>query len=1455
TVATLRVEGVYAGAAETLVLTGGAASACATNSTSSMRPICTVAGSTFTAPAVVRYTTTGAAGWPDTISFNTLQLRPASGSPTYTLADASTDSVTVATLDVGTGASAMTARIVAGELRVTGGATVNALATYSAGGGHLRHEGNLTGAGTVASSGAGTVQMRPPGGAVVQFGSTSGSNVWSIELLEIQNSGSTASTVRLAAGGTGAIVVTDTLDVGLATDLGRVTLDAETNDRALDVRTFFNMSSMGTYAASSTTPLTVGKDFDVDTGSQFQANAGTVSFNSAAFVSRLTTGSSALTFFNLTSVTPAKVLRVDPTNQINTTNLTVTGGSCGTRAGLASNVEGTRFRLNVTGTSSIQYADVIDSEAIAPLTATNSTSGGNNLGWTVTGSCSTVTVSGTAYADQVGTVWSGCDGVTPNIAMSVNGYGKRTTTCSPATGAYAFTPVPDPGLLITVFMDTGDATPGVTYTVAPATVTSLAGLDVTYARVRLRSETAAPMTSRLIAMYDSEGDQSVMADVSEFVEDLTVPTTMEVIIEAGDTYQPEEDVSTGSMEVQGTYHQTNDVIGLRHRAGGLSSDCNLGAGVQMPLCVGPAGVVDTDGGNGDIIFSSPAPMKIASTTYPSLLIEPTASNPAITLGHAPGTTILVEGSFEVGFISSGISSTVETSTYSPTVNIVGGISDVGELDVELGNTLTGTSDFTVTSDILDSGTINMTGGTIEQRVATSEDTGPAGAGNHTYYNIVYSNSSDAPVVVDTQSIGAGTITVTNTMQVGRPTDTATTSFVDGNDNETIDINGSLLISSKGAFTAADLPATQFSIGDDFTNQGSFTASGGRVTFDDASKISSIATSAPMTFTNLLSTTPGETLRFQNAMTTTVTGTFTANGGSCGSPVALESTSAGSPWTINAGTAAVQYVTLRDSTAAPARTATSAGNLGGNTGWTFSGGCAAPTTMLSHDTNAAGSGVAQNPGIIVDTPHVSWINNSGLAADRQRTQFVNTPVDATVSALWHLDGSGADVAGGGGGSIASFAAPNDASWDAVGAQAGYGQVLDVDGDDVASAPSHSSSIDLDTFTVEAWVRLDALTGAIGNDAVIVEKRSAADATNFRLAVRRTSATAGVVTADVSTGGAGVTLPAALVGTTNLNDGRWHHVALVVNSAPADPSKVQEVYVDGTLEGTSTFSGNVDNPAVAVTLGGSSALGEFLDGRIDEVRISAVARTAGELRGYVRTRMPHGTELWDSDPTDAGIVVTPNCANLARCVDVTYAGAPLVRDGARYYVRGKLRSTTSIWSGWSTWDWFQTVSSLTIGVSSGASATFTTAAMPGQDLTTTSTVTVSTNDRSGYALSAKGPDDSWGLDGPGAAVLPRWSGAPDAPTLWAPGVSGAFGLTVLSATGGKDTATWGSGSSKDDLTNLRYVGLQLSNAAVLHRRTTYSAGTDSITTSYRANVDPTQVSGTYVATVTYTAVPNV
>ena len=102
--------------------------------------------------------------------------------------------------------------------------------------------------------------------------------------------------------------------------------------------------------------------------------------------------SAATMFNNLTITTAGKQMKFDETDQTNVSGtLTLTGGDCTTgRILLDSNVNDNQWDINATGSTSISYVDVEDSNAVTALTASNSTQ--DNLGnsnWTVNaGACS-----------------------------------------------------------------------------------------------------------------------------------------------------------------------------------------------------------------------------------------------------------------------------------------------------------------------------------------------------------------------------------------------------------------------------------------------------------------------------------------------------------------------------------------------------------------------------------------------------------------------------------------------------------------------------------------------------------------------------------------------------------------------------------------------------------------------------------------------------------------------------------------------------------------------------------------------------------------------------------------------------------------------------------------------------------------------------------------------------------
>lgn len=190
---------------------------------------------------------------------------------------------------------------------------------------------------------------------------------------------------------------------------------------------------------------------------------------------------------------------------------------------------------------------------------------------------------------------------------------------------------------------------------------------------------------------------------------------------------------------------------------------------------------------------------------------------------------------------------------------------------------------------------------------------------------------------------------------------------------------------------------------------------------------------------------------------------------------------------------------------------------------------------------------------------------------------------------------------------------------------------------------------------------------------------------------------------------------------------------------------------------------------------------------------------------------------------------------------------------YYWRTRGTDIAGNVGSWSTARSFTTVpASVTISVDAATVALGTVVA--GSNSTGTSVISVSTNSPGGYQLLVRDESDAWALDAAGGATIPDWTGTSATPTVWAAGTSGGFGMSVLAVTGpgAKDTARWGTGSTATDYTNNRYAGLKATIDTLAHQRTSFSAGTDTVTVGWRANVGATQLAASYDATTSWTAI---
>jgi hypothetical protein len=139
------------------------------------------------------------------------------------------------------------------------------------------------------------------------------------------------------------------------------------------------------------------------------------------------------------------------------------------------------------------------------------------------------------------------------------------------------------------------------------------------------------------------------------------------------------------------------------------------------------------------------------------------------------------------------------------------------------------------------------------------------------------------------------------------------------------------------------------------------------------------------------------------------------------------------------------------------------------------------------------------------------------------------------------------------------------------------------------------------------------------------------------------------------------------------------------------------------------------------------------------------------------------------------------------------------------------------------------------------------LPGNVLTGTTVVTVTTNFANGYSLSASdsvaGGDSTLLHQVDLVTRIADYLGTIGTPTLWS---GTGLGISLYSATGKE--AKWGSGTTESDLNN-KYAGVPL-NATVVHAKTGSPTTNDANSVGYKLVVPTTQKTGAYSGDITYT-----
>ena len=158
----------------------------------------------------------------------------------------------------------------------------------------------------------------------------------------------------------------------------------------------------------------------------------------------------------------------------------------------------------------------------------------------------------------------------------------------------------------------------------------------------------------------------------------------------------------------------------------------------------------------------------------------------------------------------------------------------------------------------------------------------------------------------------------------------------------------------------------------------------------------------------------------------------------------------------------------------------------------------------------------------------------------------------------------------------------------------GRAIDFDGVDDYVSVADANSLDLTTgMTLEAWVQLD--TASPWRTAIFKEKPGSVVYDLY--ATNASNSPQG----EARFGSAIVQTPAPPA----LTAGVWTHLAVTYDGAAL------RVYRNGTQAATKAATGAIQTSTGALRIGGNLIWGEYLDGRIDEVRIYNRALSAGEI----------------------------------------------------------------------------------------------------------------------------------------------------------------------------------------------------------------------------------------------------
>ncbi len=769
-------------------------------------------------------------------------------------------------------------------------------------------------------------------------------------------------------------------------------------------------------------------------------------------------------FYNLTkSVTTAATLTFEAgqtTTLLNGGTVTL-NGAAGQLLTLASSTGSSawNFTLNNGANKVISYVSVSWSNAsgsdasLKPIAPSNSTDGGNNTDWFG------FVISGTVYTDEGTTTIPG----SVTVRLIINGSSAGTATTS--TGAYSITAAPNAGDAMIVYID-GDATyDGTTVTVSDGA--ALSGLNIYADRLIVRQDNAgsltnANMTTALGAYSDTE-----ILYTTDVSDNLTVTgANTELFVWSGHTYAAEANITASKdVDIRGTL----DMATLKNITLPANGNLNIASGATLSgLGEFWRNVNDSSShivNSGTISIaafeyyvengSTVAP--ITATTYGTdLSIFTTNSNESGTAVMGSGT-ITITGTLLIRQANGSTSGqlVVDNSVNNAAINanhfnlgasgqtsynkflsgsatvILAGDTVVYPSDANGTNELDlGSSNWTVRDDWLSEDLVTPGTSTVTLRGTSQTLMGVASGTTLYFYDLILSDGS-----------AGDSLELQTTLDVANNLTLAASTFKPGNYNITtagnVDISGGtvdLTGRTSGTWTLDGTAAQSVtSGGQSFVNLVVTNASAA-VSFVDA-----------LSTTNFTATTASTSLKFQQSVTHTISGTININGQASGTKIAINSVDGVTRFNLSVGTVSqtVHYVDVSNS------------------------------EILGNDLTAQNSADTSNNDSGEGSPQwIFTVNISGTVYTDEGT----TTIPDSVTVRLVINGSSVGTATTSTGTYAITAAPN----------AGDAMIVYIDGD---------ATYDGATVTVSDGTALSGLN--IYADRLIVRQDNAGSLTNANM----------------------------------------------------------------------------------------------------------------------------------------------------------------------------------------------------------------------------------------------------------------------------------------------------------------------------------------------------------------------